>query len=40
MYKEQTNDYQRGWGEGKDKGNELTVPTTMYKIKKVQGYIV
>ena len=27
-------------GEGKDKGNELTVQTTMYKIKKVQGYIV
>ena len=20
MYKEQTNDYQRGWAEGKDKG--------------------
>ena len=29
-----------GGGEGKDKGNELTVPTTMYRIKKVQGYTV
>ena len=42
-YKEQTkcsNHWAEGWREGQNRGRELRVQTTMYKINKLQGCIV
>ena len=42
IYSKQTNGYQWGEGskEGQDWGRDPQVPTTMYKINKLQGYIL
>ena len=40
--RKQTRGYQwgKGRGEGQDRGRGLRVQTTMYKINKLQGYVV